>query len=77
LGAGGSARAVVYALVNNGWNVTVAARRIEQAQQLASHFELQCNISLTFKLFTSNFQLIVVNTTPLGMTPNIDHSPFA
>ncbi len=27
LGAGGSARAVVYALLNDGWNVTIAARQ--------------------------------------------------
>ncbi len=76
LGAGGSARAVVYALLQNGWNVTLAARRIEQAKELASQFE---NINVadfnpqTFQL--SNLQLIV-NTTPLGMTPNIDPSPL-
>ena len=76
LGAGGSARSVVYALLNDGWNLTVAARRIEQAQQLASRFE-GINVSelnlQTFQL--SNLQLIV-NTTPLGMTPNIDKSPL-
>ena len=38
LGAGGSARAVVYALLNDGWNVTISARRIEQAQELAISF---------------------------------------
>ena len=39
LGAGGSARAVLYALVNDGWDVTIAARRIEQAKQLAEAFQ--------------------------------------
>ena len=34
LGAGGSARAVVYALAQAGWLVSVAARRLEQAQAL-------------------------------------------
>ncbi len=34
LGAGGSARAVVYALACSGWQVCVSARRIEQAQFL-------------------------------------------
>jgi shikimate dehydrogenase len=38
LGAGGSARAVVYALVNGGWNVTIASRRVEQAEQLENSF---------------------------------------
>ncbi len=32
LGSGGSARAVVYALLSSGWRVTIAARRIEAAQ---------------------------------------------
>src|ERR1044071_4639542 len=35
LGAGGSARAIVYALLHHGWDVTIAARRREQAKQLA------------------------------------------
>ncbi len=34
LGAGGSARAVVYALLQTGWQVVVAARRLEQAASL-------------------------------------------
>ncbi len=76
LGAGGSARAVVYALLNEGWNVTIAARRLEQAQQLAASFPnyyLPITNFQTFQL--SNFQLIV-NTTPLGMFPNIETSPL-
>ena len=35
LGAGGSARAACYALLERKWQVSVAARRIEQALQLA------------------------------------------
>jgi shikimate dehydrogenase len=34
LGAGGAARAVTCALLQSGWHVTVAARRIEQAHEL-------------------------------------------
>jgi shikimate dehydrogenase len=76
LGAGGSARSVVYALLNDGWNITIAARRIEQAQSLASQFEGANATEFNFQTFQpSNFQLIV-NTTPLGMTPNIDQSPL-
>jgi shikimate dehydrogenase len=75
LGAGGSARAVVYALLNDGWDVTISARRIEQAQQLAASFtnyELRITI---FDLQPLTFDLLV-NTTPVGMTPNIDQSPL-
>jgi shikimate dehydrogenase len=76
LGAGGSARAVVYALRNDGWNVTIAARRTEQAEQLAQQFEGANHVKLNFQTIQlSNFQFIV-NTTPLGMTPNIDTSPL-
>ena len=75
LGAGGSSRAVVYALLNDGWNVTIAARRIEQAGQLANSFpEYDLRLS-TFDFRPSNFNLII-NTTPLGMTPNIEVSPL-
>ncbi len=76
LGAGGSARAVVYALLNDGWDVTISARRIEQAQGLATSFTQYAvrSMSLT-NLPLSTFYLIV-NTTPLGMTPNVNSSPL-
>jgi len=76
LGAGGSARAVVYALANDGWNIIIAARRIEQAEQLLTSFpnyELRITHYTDFRL--STFDLLV-NTTPLGMSPNIDQSPL-
>lgn len=76
LGAGGSARAVVYALLNDGWNVTICARRIEQAQQLATSFTKYAVRSMSLAdLPLSTFHLIV-NTTPVGMTPNVNDSPL-
>ncbi len=75
LGAGGSARAVVYALVNDGWTVTLAARRMEQSQQLADSFTNYALRITDFDFRLSTFDLIV-NTTPLGMTPNIETSPL-
>jgi len=75
LGAGGSARAVVYALLNEGWEVMIAARRIEQAHQLADSFtNYQLHIT-TFDHQPLTFDLIV-NATPLGMTPNTETSPL-
>jgi shikimate dehydrogenase len=76
LGVGGSARAVVYALVNDGWNVTIAARRLEQAQQLVSQFECAIPAELNLQAFQRSDLELIVNTTPLGMTPNIDQSPL-
>lgn len=75
LGAGGSARAVVYALLHDGWNVTIAARRIEQAQQLAQSFPNYQLPITTFNFQLSTFNLMV-NTTPLGMIPDTETSPL-
>lgn len=84
LGAGGSARAVVYALLKDGWKVSIAARRLEQAEQLANSFTSLHLPVIVYDLSTlevnlrfpvSSFSLIV-NTTPVGMTPHIDQSPW-
>lgn len=78
LGAGGSARAIAYALLNDGWQATVCARRLEQARQLARSFPQYAIRSMQYETFThqpSSFTLLV-NTTPLGMTPNVDSSPL-
>jgi len=82
LGAGGSARAVSYALVNEGWEVTITARRLEQAQALVSQFpnldsritSIEYNPTILQTLLSS--LSLIVNTTPLGMSPNIDTSPW-
>lgn len=76
LGAGGSARAVVYALLNDGWEVTISARRLEQAQGLATSFTQYAVRSIGFTNLPLSTFLLIVNTTPLGMTPNIDQSPL-
>ena len=78
LGAGGSARAVVYALTNDGWNVTISSRRLEQAEELAKSLPLSRLQSTKYRpndFPLSTFDLLV-NTTPVGMTPNIDQSPL-
>ena len=82
LGAGGSARAVAYALIRDGWEVTIAARRMEPAQQLVQSFTTYKSL-LTSGILSENILApvsnlsLIVNTTPVGMTPNIDQSPWA
>src|SRR5690606_22205386 len=78
-GAGGSARAVVYALLHDGWKVTISARRIEQATKLANSFpDYPGSIIHSSNLPTFNFHSfqLIVNTTPIGMSPNINESPL-
>ena len=82
LGAGGSARAVIYALVSSGWEVTVTSRRLEQAEQLTAALRPADNlippIAVPFPTdatFLDNLNLLV-NTTPLGMSPNPAGCPW-
>lgn len=65
LGSGGAAKAVVVALENMGISPTIVSRT-PQAGQLGYD-------GLTKEVMAAN--KIVVNTTPLGMYPNVDECP--
>lgn len=71
LGAGGAARACVFALKQNGAEVTIFARDLSKANSLAEDFK--CEIS-NFKSNDENYGDfdILVNTTPLGMKGKAD-----
>jgi len=91
LGAGGSARAVAYALLQANWQVMVAARRCEQAHDLVHDLKsVVCKIQTATDLnnltaytldragleeIRAEIQLIV-NATPLGMWPKSEESPW-
>jgi shikimate dehydrogenase len=79
LGAGGSARAVVYALHQEGWNVQIAARREEQAKELINNLGIP-NVQ-TLRLDKGELSILreihlIVNATPVGMSPNSGLSPW-
>lgn len=80
LGAGGSARAVVYALARAGWRVTVAARRVNQAAMLIGDLALHQTARAIPLQADSLARLtdlaLIVNATPVGMIPNIHASPL-
>jgi shikimate dehydrogenase len=82
LGAGGAARAVVYALLSDGWQVTLAARRIEQAQALAEDMAVLQGCVTAIALHPGVLQTLrnevtlLVNTTPVGMFPHTKASPW-
>jgi len=78
LGAGGSARAIGYALLSDGWSVTIAARRMEQADFLAESLKTACS-QIKGILWDSVGRWrgdLLVNTTPLGMIPATETSPW-
>ena len=86
LGAGGGARAVAYALLQAGWKVIVAARRLEQGHQFVQTLSgTQENVSLEAICLPSSgigewkapSQVdLLVNATPVGMSPKSDASPW-
>jgi shikimate dehydrogenase len=80
LGAGGAARAVAYALLVHGYRITIAARRLEQAEDLCDHFSTFRDQISTSHLDGDSLAgcqwALIVNTTPVGMIPHIDASPW-
>ena len=74
IGAGGAARAVVWALHEESVDVTIFARDVSKARSLADDFDARCEAlaSATFDDYD-----LVVNTTPLGSGSYIDQSPVS
>ena len=84
LGAGGAARAVVYALASVGAEVTILNRTPERASLLASEL---ADVDGRGRLRAGALDLrsldkeatqaqLIVNATPLGMWPQVDTSPW-
>ena len=85
LGAGGAARAVCYALMKFNCEIYLAARRIQQAEQVIEHFRStgmragrMHAISLESGVLRGSLEGVelVVNSTPVGMSPKVDCSPW-
>lgn len=84
LGAGGAARAVVYALASLGWQVHLTARRLEQAQHLVQEFRhlvppplvMRFPLADAARIMSAVDLDLVVNATPLGMYPFEHASPW-
>ena len=82
LGSGGSARAIAYGLLSEGATVTICGRDIVAVSSLVGYFRKLFPGKLTEPLtYESLHDLrieadIVVNTTPLGMSPHTGLSPW-
>lgn len=84
LGAGGSARAVAYGLAQSGARVHVMARRMVQANELVTDLrpylpQAQLSSRPLDQLpeaAASTTAPLIVNSTPLGMTPYEQRSPW-
>lgn len=67
LGAGGSARACLYALQKNGAEVTIFARDVEKSQALSDEFGVEIKEFPTSTDEIGSTYDIIINSTPLGM----------
>ncbi len=91
LGAGGAARAVAYGLLKNGWQVWIAARRLEQATQIVRDLiklgnsqpenprrmrALSLVQDLAFAVEENQSLRLVVNATPVGTSGIENGSPL-
>jgi shikimate dehydrogenase len=67
LGTGGSSKAVAYALKNIGVDVYFVSSTKQKSESIFSYEQLNNHVLNAFKL--------IINTTPLGMFPNVNDCP--
>ena len=84
-GAGGSARAILYSLLSIGWQIHLLVRNVEKSREMVNDIKgkgltggikIRSVSELRSTLKHTEIDL-VVNTTPLGMFPNVEASPWA
>ena len=73
LGAGGAARAVGYGIISEGGRLTILNRTKEKGEKLAADLGSEFCPLKGFKKVKCD---ILINTTPVGMKPNVDDMPF-
>ena len=76
LGAGGAARAVVYALRTRHRGIVLAARKADQAKQLVRRFPAVEATEMSVEGLAGIKTDLIVNATPVGMAPHLTESPW-
>ena len=72
IGAGGAARAIAFGLKEKDCDITIFNRTIERAEKL-SH-DVKCKFESFEKIHKLDSD-ILINTTSIGMFPNVDQTP--
>ena len=76
IGCGGSAYACIVAFISNGiQKINIYGRNIDKLKKIKEHFK-SIEINLMNDVDLSNASMLV-NTTPVGMYPNVNDSPFS
>ncbi len=84
LGAGGAAKAIAFYLAQKLDALTILNRSQENLNLLVNQLKTHVSIPITGLLFKENKQVkasfrdadLLINTTPIGMSPNIHASPI-
>lgn len=84
LGAGGASRALAYMLAKEANKLIIVNRTKKKAKNLANEIKKDYDIKIEGKEYHTNVLKeesekadILINTTPIGMYPNIDESPIS
>ena len=73
IGAGGAARAAIYALQQQSVDVDLFARNADNASEISQQFQISCKPLISAKFSSYD---VVVNTTPLGsIGKKLDETP--
>ncbi len=72
IGAGGAARAIGFGIISEGGKVVIVNRSADKGEKLAGDIGAEFLLLSEFK---GKQYDILINTTPLGMTPNIGTTP--
>ena len=76
IGAGGAAQAVAFGIKKNSGNIVIINRSIQKGKKLALKYDANF-ISMDEIKKVNQFKAdIIINTTSLGMYPDLDKSPF-
>jgi shikimate dehydrogenase len=82
LGAGGAAKALCYSLAKDSNKIVIANRTEERAVKLAKEVKEQLGVNIEGKINNKrilkdelNKADVLINTTPIGMYPNVDNTP--
>ncbi len=80
IGAGGAARAIVYALAKRGVaQIWLVNRTLARAEELTQHFSQICSIGvLSLEQLPAHGHALdlLVNTTSVGMSPDVEQCPL-
>ena len=75
LGSGGTARALAFGAMSRGASVIIANRTLAKAQALASELGIEAKPLKDVELGNVTGD-VLINTTSVGMSPNVEQSPI-